>query len=142
MNPGTGSTRGTFTRLARAVVTLFALTLLQFAGAPAFAQDEMEVHDAGLVLDDAVAIELGKARFGEKCGGFCHGSGGKGGRGPCLICGRFKHGGKDSDLIRNIAEGVKGTPMGAFGEMYSKEEIAALVVYLRFQQKRKEAGEL
>ena len=30
--------------------------------------------------DDAATIELGKERFGEKCGGFCHGAGGKGAR--------------------------------------------------------------
>ncbi|MBI1397425.1 MAG: hypothetical protein GC151_15745 [Betaproteobacteria bacterium] len=108
----------------------------------AWADEEEQIHDIGLPLGDAAAIELGKTRFGEKCGGFCHGSGGKGGRGPCLICGRYKHGNKDSDLVRNITNGVTGTPMGAFGSMYSKEEIAAIVVYLRSQQKKKEAGEL
>lgn len=96
------------------------------------------VNDIALPTD-AAAIELGKTRFGEKCGGFCHGSGGKGGRAPCLICGKFKRGGKDSQIAANIANGVEGTAMGAFGGALSKEEVLAVVAYLRSEQKKKEA---
>lgn len=123
---------------------LFALvaSFAFFVPMSVLADDTPEsVHDAQVPLDDAAAIELGKAKYGEKCGGFCHGSGGKGARAPCLICGRFKRGGKDSDLIRNITNGVAGTGMGAFGGMYSKEEIVALVAYLRAEQKAKEAAQ-
>lgn len=96
------------------------------------------VNDIALPTDDA-AIALGKTRFGEKCGGFCHGSGGKGGRAPCLICGKFKRGGKDSQIAANITNGVEGTAMGAFGGVLSKEEVLAVVAYLRSEQKKKEA---
>lgn len=96
------------------------------------------VNDIALPTD-AAAIEVGKTRFGEKCGGFCHGSGGKGGRAPCLICGKFKRGGKDSQIAANIANGVEGTAMGAFGGVLSKEEVLAVVAYLRSEQKKKEA---
>ncbi|MBX9629869.1 MAG: c-type cytochrome [Burkholderiales bacterium] len=96
------------------------------------------VNDIALPTD-AAAIEIGKTRFGEKCGGFCHGSGGKGGRAPCLICGKFKRGGKDSQIAANIANGVEGTAMGAFGGALSKEEVLAVVAYLRSEQKKKEA---
>lgn len=96
------------------------------------------VNDIALPTD-AAAIELGKTRFGEKCGGFCHGSGGKGGRAPCLICGKFKRGGKDSQIAANITNGVEGTAMGAFGGALSKEEVLAVVAYLRSEQKKKEA---
>lgn len=100
-----------------------------------------EVNDVALPLTDPAALELGRTRLGEKCSGFCHGSGGKGGRGPCLICNRFKRGGKNSDLIRNITEGIKGTPMGAFGEVLTREEILAVTAYLRVEQKKREEGQ-
>ncbi|MBX9964280.1 MAG: c-type cytochrome [Burkholderiales bacterium] len=96
------------------------------------------VNDIALPTDEA-SIALGKTRFGEKCGGFCHGSGGKGGRAPCLICGKFKRGGKDSQIAANITNGVEGTAMGAFGGVLSKEEVLAVVAYLRGEQKKKEA---
>ena len=88
---------------------------------------------------NAAAIELGKARFGEKCGGFCHGAGGKGGRAPCLICGKFKHGESDDAIAKNIAEGIAGTPMGSFGDKLNKEEIQGIVAFLRDKQKAKAA---
>jgi mono/diheme cytochrome c family protein len=96
------------------------------------------VNDIALPTDEA-AIAVGKTRFGEKCGGFCHGSGGKGGRAPCLICGKFKRGGKDSQIAANIANGVEGTAMGAFKDALTKDEILAVVAYLRTEQKKKEA---
>jgi mono/diheme cytochrome c family protein len=109
---------------------------------PAAADDELlGVNDIALPFDNPEALELGKQRFGEKCGGFCHGSGGKGGRGPCLICNRFKHGGRASDLVRNIGQGIVGTPMGAFGEVFTRDEILAVVAYLRLEQKKKLAAE-
>lgn len=117
---------------------LAASTLLSGA---ARADDAENVHDAQIAIGDPAAIELGKTKYGEKCGGFCHGSGGKGARAPCLVCGRFKRGAKDSDLVRNITDGVAGTGMGAFGGMYSGDEIKALVAYLRDEQKKREAAQ-
>jgi mono/diheme cytochrome c family protein len=87
--------------------------------------------------DDEAAIELGKTRFGEKCGGFCHGAGGKGARAPCLICGKFKHGETDEAIARNISDGIPNTAMGAFNDKLSPEEVKAVVVFLRDQQKKK-----
>lgn len=103
------------------------------------AEEGAEVtSDMALPTDDA-AIAIGKTKFGEKCGGFCHGSGGKGARAPCLICGKFKRGAKDSQLVANITNGVAGTAMGAFGEALTKDEIIDVVAYLRAEQKKKEA---
>lgn len=87
--------------------------------------------------EDEAGIELGKARFGEKCGGFCHGAGGKGARAPCLICGKFKYGETDEAIARNIADGIPNTAMGAFNDKLSPEEVKAVVVFLRDQQKKK-----
>lgn len=121
---------------------LAALLCVWLALPASAAEDELlGVNDIALPLDKPEAIELGKQRFGEKCGGFCHGSGGKGGRGPCLICNRFKHGGRASDLVRNIGQGIAGTPMGAFGEVFTQDEILAVVAYLRLEQKKKLSAE-
>ena len=90
-----------------------------------------------MAADDEAAIELGKTRFGEKCGGFCHGAGGKGARAPCLICGKFKHGETDEAIARNISDGIPNTAMGAFNDKLSPEEVKAVVVFLRDQQKKK-----
>ena len=87
--------------------------------------------------DDETTIELGKSRFGEKCGGFCHGAGGKGARAPCLICGKFKHGETDDAIARNISEGIPNTAMGAFNDKLNGDEVKAIVVFLRDQQKKK-----
>ena len=134
--------RTAFQRLGRMFVVAAVIGLGLAAGSgSAVADDAVEVNDLAVPMEDAAAIELGKTRFGQKCSGFCHGSGGKGGRGPCLICGKFKRGGKNSDLYRNIAEGVKGTAMGAFGEALPMEEIVAVIAYLRTEQKKKEAAE-
>lgn len=90
-----------------------------------------------IAADDEVTIELGKSRFGEKCGGFCHGAGGKGARAPCLICGKFKYGESDEAIARNISDGIPNTAMGAFNDKLSPEEVKAVVVFLRDQQKKK-----
>jgi mono/diheme cytochrome c family protein len=88
---------------------------------------------------EAKAIELGKQRYGENCSGFCHGAGGRGGRAPCIVCGKFKRGATDEEILKNITEGIAGTPMGAFGDKLSKEDIAAVLAYMRAEQKKKEA---
>ena len=90
-----------------------------------------------IAADDEATIELGKTRFGEKCGGFCHGAGGKGARAPCLICGKFKHGETDDAIARNISDGIPNTAMGAFNDKLTPEEVKAVVVFLRDQQKKK-----
>ena len=96
-------------------------------------------EDNLVVPSDEATVALGKEKYGAKCSGFCHGSGGKGARAPCLICGHFKRGSTNEEIVRNITEGVKGSAMGAFGEVYSREEIVAIVAYLRAEQLKKEA---
>lgn len=90
-----------------------------------------------VAADDEATIEIGKARFGEKCGGFCHGAGGKGARAPCLICGKFKHGETDDAIARNISDGIPNTAMGAFSDKLNGDEVKAIVVFLRDAQKKK-----
>lgn len=92
---------------------------------------------SAIAADDEATIELGKTRFGEKCGGFCHGAGGKGARAPCLICGKFRHGETDDAIARNISDGIPGTAMGAFNDKLNGDEVKAIVVFLREAQKKK-----
>jgi len=88
------------------------------------------------------AVEAGRSRFSERCV-FCHGGGGRGAKGPCLTCGRFRHGGSDGALYANIAGGIQGTQMGAFGTSLSQEEILNIIAFLRAEtERRRAAGEL
>lgn len=105
------------------------------------AADDAAVADVAVPTEDPAAVELGKTRYGEKCSGFCHGSAGKGGRAPCLVCNRFKHGASNAEIIQNITTGITKTPMGAFGEVLTREEILAVVAYLRVEQKKREAAQ-
>jgi len=115
------------------MLAVVAILTWPFKGDIAFAEGEL------VLPSDEVTIALGKDRYGAKCSGFCHGSSGKGARAPCLICGVFKRGSTNTEIVRNITLGVKGTAMGAFGEVFSQEEIVAIVSYLRGEQKKKEA---
>lgn len=132
--------RVAFLLLALALGIGAALTL-QPSTAMANAEDDERAErladDMPLLLDDADAIKKGRERFGERCG-YCHGGGGKGAKGPCLICGHFKRGGKSSSIYTNIAAGVRGTQMGAFGTSLSGEEILNIVTFLRSEQLRRD----
>lgn len=50
----------------------------------------------------------------------CHGIDGKGGKGPDLTDGVFRHGSSDEDIKRNIETGIVGTGMPSFGEEFDK----------------------
>jgi mono/diheme cytochrome c family protein len=95
-----------------------------------------ESNDMQLPMDNADSAEKGRERYSERCA-FCHGGGGRGAKGPCLVCGHFKRGGKDSQIYANIAAGVPGTQMGAFGTSLQQEEITNILVYLRLEQKKR-----
>ena len=75
-------------------------------------------------LTDPSRIEAGKARFHSACADFCHG------HEPVLFIGRkidptYAH--------QVIVDGGRGaTPMPAWGEVFTDEEIWELVAYLEF----------
>jgi mono/diheme cytochrome c family protein len=104
------------TRWQRTIRILAAL--VAFGGSALAIADERDRpakgSDLNSVVRDASAIQAGKERFSERCV-FCHGGAGRGAKGPCLTCGRFRHGGSDASLYANIAGGIPGTQMGAFG---------------------------
>ncbi|MCC7546232.1 MAG: c-type cytochrome [Burkholderiales bacterium] len=138
-------------RLSRVLAVLalaatFALGLMVFP-ASAQAQHKMNETDMELPIDDAAVVELGKEKFAQRCS-FCHGGGGKGGKGPCLTCGRFPYSGNtNTGIYTVIAVGISnrsmGGTMGAFGTTMSAEEITAVVTYMRAEERRRiAAGEI
>jgi len=133
------------------VVALAALALSVaselFVAAPAAAQHKMNESDMELPTGDAKVVEFGKEKYAQRCA-FCHGGGGKGGKGPCLTCGRFPYSGNtNTGIYTTIAVGVTnrsmGGTMGAFGTTMSGEEITAVITFLRVEEKRRiESGEV
>jgi mono/diheme cytochrome c family protein len=114
---------------------------------PAAAEHKMNADDMALAIDDPKVVELGREKFAQRCA-FCHGGGGKGGKGPCLTCGRFRYtGNTNTELYALIAGGISnrslGGTMGAFGTTMSMEEIQAVLTYLRSEERRRiAAGEI
>lgn len=84
---------------------------------------------------DPEAIEYGRERFGQRCV-YCHGGGGRGAKGPCLVCEKYKYGGRNEDLFYNIAAGIPNTQMGAFGQSLDGDEILKIMAYLRAEEKK------
>jgi len=108
------------------------------------AQLKMTPDDMEVPIDDPKVVEQGREKFAERCS-FCHGGGGKGGKGPCLTCGRFHYtGNTNMQIYTTIAAGITnrslGGTMGAFGTTMSGEEILAVVTYLRSEERRRIAS--
>lgn len=64
------------------------------------------------VAQHPAAVDPGAKLFARNCSA-CHGDTGKGGRGPDLTAGQWKHGSSDADIIRNFVKGIPGTQMPA-----------------------------
>jgi mono/diheme cytochrome c family protein len=120
---------------------------MAFTVAPALAQHKMDADDMELPIDDPKVVELGREKYAQRCS-FCHGGGGKGGKGPCLTCGKFTYSGnRNANIYATIAGGINnrslGGTMGAFGTTMSMEEITAVLTYMRAEERRRiQAGEI
>ena len=134
----------------RRTAVRFALALglglgaLAQTGVAAAAEENRLTDDIELPMDDPAAVEAGRERFGSLCT-LCHGAKGRGGGkgAPCLTCGRFRHGGKASEIYAHIYGGIPGTLMGAFGSTLSEQEILNIIAFLRvYTAERRAAGEL
>src|SRR5690349_10475568 len=144
--------RSVFLPFARAIVTAVASVALSLAGglffaAPAVAQHKMNENDMEMPTNDPKVVGLGQEKYAQRCA-FCHGGGGKGGKGPCLTCGKFPYSGNtNTGIYTTIAVGVTnrsmGGTMGAFGTTMTGEEITAVITFLRVEEKRRiESGEV
>src|SRR5450759_404453 len=65
------------------------------------------------LFNTKVDPERGRKLWSANCA-VCHGSQGKGARGPDLTSGKFRHGGTDDDLYRAMRNGIPGTEMPGF----------------------------
>jgi mono/diheme cytochrome c family protein len=107
----------------------------------AHAQHKMTPDDMELAVDDPKVVDFGREKYAQRCS-FCHGGGGKGGKGPCLTCGRFRYtGNTNTEIYALIAGGISnrslGGTMGAFGTTMSMEEIQAVVTFMRYEERRR-----
>lgn len=59
----------------------------------------------------------------------CHGLTGTGGKGPDLTTGVFFHGSSDEALLKNISDGIPGTPMPS--QFFSSDQVWQIVAYVR-----------
>ena len=111
------------------------------------AQHKMSEDDLELPTNDPAVVELGREKYAQRCS-FCHGGGGKGGKGPCLTCGKFTYSGnKNANIYATIAGGISnrslGGTMGAFGTTMTYEEILSVLTWMRAEEKRRiDAGEV
>jgi mono/diheme cytochrome c family protein len=118
-----------------------------FLAQPAAAQHKANETDMELPTNDMAVVDSGREKYAQRCS-FCHGGGGKGGKGPCLTCGKFKYtGNTNAEIYATIAGGISnkalGGTMGAFGTTMSYEEILSVVTFMRFEEKRRiAAGEI
>jgi len=76
-------------------------------------------------------IQAGARLFAKSCAP-CHGENAKGGRGPDLTSGQWKHGSTTTEIARNIRDGIPGTQMPGFP--VSDADAQSVVAWLRSQQ--------
>jgi len=76
----------------------------------------------------AADVAAGARIFRSHCA-ECHGLRGEGDRGPNLTTGVFFHGSTDADLLRNISNGIPGSPMPAI--FFSPDQVWQIVAYVR-----------
>lgn len=139
--------RASLGRLLASALGAAALACGVFLAHPAAAQHKMNENDMELPTGDQSVVDLGREKYAQRCS-FCHGGGGKGGKGPCLTCGKFPYSGNtNTNIYTTIAVGVTnrsmGGTMGAFGTTMSAEEIVAVLTFMRAEEKRRiEAGEI
>jgi cytochrome c oxidase cbb3-type subunit 3 len=75
-------------------------------------------------------LKLGKEVFQSKCVS-CHGSHGQGGIGPNLTDDYWIHGGKMTEIVQVITQGVGDKGMPPWGPLLSQDEIHAVASYIK-----------
>src|ERR1700730_14084716 len=102
---------------------------LVLLGAPLLLSQHVPDSQKNPFARNRAAIAKGRKLFSQPCMA-CHGSEGRGGRGPALAAGRFAHGSADSDLFQNIRHGIPGTQMPSFSVLPTAE-VWQLVSYIQ-----------
>jgi mono/diheme cytochrome c family protein len=120
-------------RLAGGLAALAAVVALTAWLPAAAAQQSNDVPNP--LEGDPVAIQKGAERYSERCA-FCHGTRGRGAKGPSLVRGKWKFGGRNADLFASISAGRPGTQMGAFASSLTGEEIWQIIAFLRDEHRK------
>ncbi|AKU92986.1 cbb3-type cytochrome c oxidase N-terminal domain-containing protein [Vulgatibacter incomptus] len=105
------------------------------AKAATLAASRGEATDESLLAfsKDPAVTAAGAAVFGQSCSA-CHGASGEGGIGPNLTDDHWIHGGKPTEILKVIREGVAAKGMPSWGPMLGAEkteQLAAFVVSLK-----------
>lgn len=74
-------------------------------------------------------VKAGRAVFDSKCVS-CHGKAGEGGIGPNLTDNYWLHGGKLSDIIKVVSEGVPAKGMPPWGPVLSEKDLQSVVAFI------------
>ena len=106
---------------------------------------EHQAHPDDMVVptNNPIVVQAGAELFSQHCSA-CHGGAGKGGKAPCLTCGKFiRSGNSNGGIFTTIAVGISMTKMGAFGSTLTGEEILSLVTFIRsVEENRRSNGEI
>lgn len=91
---------------------------------------EAELTD---LFKDPARRQAGAVIFASKCLA-CHGNLGQGGIGPNLTDKYWLHGGKASDIVRTITQGVADKGMPPWGTLLSADEVNSVASFVRSLQ--------
>ena len=97
--------------------------------------------DLALEIEKDCLVQNGREWYDRRCS-FCHGGAGKGGKGPCLTCGKFAYSANSNmAILTTISVGITnkslGGAMGAFGTTISGMDILSIVAYMRSEETTK-----
>lgn len=109
-------------------VSMQKLKELQTAAAnkfPAFTEDELE-----LKLKDPTLVKMGAGVFQAKCA-MCHGDNLEGKIGPNLTDNIWIHGGKSSEIVMTVRQGVSAKGMPPWEGLLNADEIFGLVALIK-----------
>jgi alcohol dehydrogenase (cytochrome c) len=95
------------------------------------------IRKAGGSTVNSVTVREGSRLFAKNCSA-CHGDTAKGGRGPDLTGGQWKHGASDEEIVRNTTKGIPGTQMPAIP--VTEAEARKIVAFLRSLQGKEKPG--
>ncbi len=110
-------------------IRIVCLVLLGCGTGILLAQQQPVKRQENPLAGRPAAILAGKRLYEQTCQS-CHGGEGRGGRGPTLATGVFRHGSEDSQLFRTIRRGLAGTGMPPFSRL-SADQVWQLVSYIR-----------
>lgn len=81
-------------------------------------------------LKEPARIQAGHEIFKTKCVS-CHGAQGQGGIGPNLTDGYWIHGGKMTDILNTVTQGVLDKGMPPWGAVLKQDEIYSVVTFVK-----------